>query len=70
MAGAKVSEFVEIINPRTKMAKLLLDGKVTAEYLIEQCDSCLLLLRFDSAGYQVANLEKVMWLCQSCRPTN
>jgi hypothetical protein len=52
------------------MAKLMLDGKVTAEYLIEQCDSCLLLVRFDSAGYQVANLEKVMWLCGSCRPTN
>ena len=70
MDGQEMSEFVEIINPRTKMAKLLLDGKVTAEYLIEQCDSCLLLLRFDSNGYQVANEEKVLWLCVNCRPTN
>jgi len=52
------------------MAKLLLDGKVTAEYLIEQCDSCLLLLRFDSAGYQVLDREKIMWLCLNCRPSN
>ena len=65
-----MSEFVEIINPRTKIAKLLLDGKVTAEYLIEQCDSCLLLLRFDSAGYQVLDREKIMWLCLNCRPLN
>jgi hypothetical protein len=65
-----MSEFVEIINPRTKIAKLLLDGKVTAEYLIEQCDSCLLLLRFDSAGYQVLDREKIMWLCLNCRPSN
>ena len=65
-----MSEFLEIINPRTKMAKLLLDGKVTAEYLIEQCDSCLLLLRFDSAGYQVLDREKIMWLCLNCRPSN
>ena len=65
-----MSEFVEIINPRTMTAKLLLDGHVTAEYKVEQCDSCKLLLKFDSAGYQVADLEKVMWLCGSCRPTN
>jgi hypothetical protein len=68
--GAKVSEFVEIINPRTMTAKLLLDGQVTAEYKIEQCDACKLLIKFDSAGYQVADLEKVMWLCTSCRPTS
>ena len=51
-------------------AKLLLNGQVTAEYKVEQCDSCKLLLKFDSAGYQVADLEKVMWLCGSCRLTN
>ena len=51
-------------------AKLLLDGQVTAEYKVEQCDSCKLLLKFDSAGYQVADLEKVLWLCGKCRPLN
>lgn len=70
MAGQEMSEFVEVINPRTMMAKLLLDGQVTAEYKVEQCDSCKLLLKFDSAGYQIADLEKVLWLCGKCRPSN
>jgi hypothetical protein len=65
-----MSEFVEIINPRTMTAKLLLDGQVTAEYKVEQCDSCKLLLKFDSAGYQYSGLEKVLWICVNCRQTN
>jgi hypothetical protein len=63
-----MSDFIEIINPRTMIGKVLIDGVVTAEYKVEQCDKCKLIRKLDSGGFELGEGgEKVMWLCGNCR---
>ena len=66
--GVIVSEYMEIINPQTMMAKLLRDGEVVEEYKVEQCDKCSKLTKLDSFGYQKGyGNEKIIWFCGGCR---
>ena len=66
--GVTMSEYMEIINPQTMMAKLLRNGEVVEEYKVEQCDKCSKLTKLDSFGYQKGyGNEKIIWFCGGCR---
>ena len=66
--GVIMSEFMEIINPQTMIAKLLHNGEVVEEYKVEQCDKCSKLTKLDSFGYQKGyGNEKIIWFCGGCR---
>jgi len=69
MVGATMSDYIEIISPRTMTCKILKDMVVVEEYKIEQCDKCSQLKRLDPFGYQKGydNLENVIWFCVDCR---
>ena len=63
-----MSDFMEIINPRTMTCKLMENGVVVEEYKFEQCDKCSMLVRFDEFGYQKGfGNEKIIWFCAGCR---
>jgi hypothetical protein len=63
-----MSDYMEIINPQTMIAKLLYNGEVVEEYKVEQCDKCSKLTKLDSFGYQKGyGNEKIIWFCGGCR---
>jgi hypothetical protein len=63
-----MSDYIELINPRTMTCKLLKDGEVITEYKMEQCDKCSSLTKLDDFGYQKGyGGEKVIWFCGGCR---
>ena len=63
-----MSDFVEVINPRTMTCKLMENGVVIEEYKVEQCDKCSRLVKFDDFGYQKGfGGEKIIWFCGDCR---
>ena len=63
-----MSEYMELINPKTKICKLIKDGEVVLEYKMEQCDKCSLLAKLDEFGYtRGLGGEKLLWFCGSCR---
>ena len=63
-----MSDFIELINPATRVCKLLKDGEVVAEYKMEQCDKCSMLAKTDEFGYlRGQGNEKLLWFCGSCR---
>ena len=63
-----MSDAVEIINVRTMTGKVMINGVVTAEYKVEQCDKCKLIRKLDSGGFELGEGgEKIMWLCGNCR---
>ena len=64
-----MSDFVEIINPRTMTFKLMENGEIVAEYKVEQCDKCSRLVKFDNFGYQKGydRTENIIWFCGDCR---
>jgi len=63
-----MSDFMEMIDPRTMTAKLLENGKVIAEYKVEQCDKCAMIVQLDAQGYQKSDpIENVIWFCKGCR---
>ena len=68
-AGLAVSDYMEIINPQTMIAKLYFNGEVVEEYKVEQCDKCSKLTRFDKFGYQKGydNTDNIIWFCGDCR---
>ena len=68
MEATTMSDYMELINPKTRIAKLLKDGEVVAEYKLEQCDKCSLLARLDDFGYQRGySGEAMLWFCGACR---
>jgi hypothetical protein len=67
MERTAMSDYVEIINPRTMMCKLVFEGKVISEYKVEQCDKCAIIRKFDNFGYQQSDGEKLLWFCGGCR---
>lgn len=68
MGGIFMSDYIEIINPRTMTCKLMENGEIIAEYKVEQCDKCSSLVKFDEFGYQKGyGNEKVIWFCAGCR---
>ena len=67
-ASDLMSDYMEIINPQTMIAKLLYNGEVVEEYKVDQCDKCSILTRFDAFGYQKGyGDEKIIWFCAGCR---
>ena len=64
-----MSDYIELINPQTRICKLLKNGEVIAEYKVEQCDKCSMLTKFDAFGYQKGydRNEKIIWFCAGCR---
>ena len=63
-----MSDYIELINPQTRICKLLQNGEVIAEYKVEQCDKCSMLAKFDAFGYQKGyGNEKIIWFCAGCR---
>jgi hypothetical protein len=66
--GLKMSSYIELLNPQTKVGKLLQDGEVIAEYKVEQCDGCSKWTKLDAFGYTKGQAgEKLIWLCGLCR---
>ena len=67
-ATGLMSDYIELINPQTRICKLLKNGEVIAEYKMEQCDKCSLLAKADEFGYQRGQRgEKLLWFCGGCR---
>jgi hypothetical protein len=63
-----VSDYIELINPVTRVCKLLQNGQVVAEYKLEQCDKCSMLAKVDEFGYVRGDgNEKLLWFCGACR---
>ena len=63
-----MSDYMELLNPQTKIGKLLRHGEVIAEYKVEQCDSCSKWTKLDAFGYTKGQGgEKLIWLCGGCR---
>ena len=66
--GNSMSDFMELIDLKTRMAKILDNGVVVAEYKVEQCDKCSTWIKFDEFGYQKGyGNEKIIWFCWECR---
>jgi hypothetical protein len=63
-----MSDYIELINPVTRVCKLLQNGQVVAEYKLEQCDKCSMLAKVDEFGYvRGEGNEKLLWFCGACR---
>jgi hypothetical protein len=69
MGTTGMSDFMEIINPQTKIARLYFQGKVVEEYKVEQCDKCSKLTKFDKFGFQKGYdaTDNIIWFCGDCR---
>lgn len=68
MVATIMSEYCELINPQTMIAKLLKNGEVVTEYKVAQCDHCSTYARLDEFGYQRGHGgEKILWFCGGCR---
>ena len=66
--GDLMSRESEIINIDTMIGRTFIDGKVVAEYKVENCDNCQKIRTLDQGGYQ-RNIggEPIMWFCVECR---
>ncbi len=64
-----MSDYMEMIDVKTMMCKLLCNGEVVAEYKVEQCDKCSNITQFDPFGYQKGydKNDKIIWFCGGCR---
>jgi len=62
-----MSEFMELIDPKTMLGTLLKNGKVVDSYRVMQCDKCALIQKFDAFGYQKAAEDNPVWFCFGCR---
>ena len=63
-----MSDYLEVINPKTRIARLYYQGNVVEEYKVEQCDKCSRLAKLDAFGYQKGyGNEKIIWFCGDCR---
>jgi hypothetical protein len=68
MAATNLMDYIEMINPATRICTLLKNGEVVAQYKMEQCDKCSMLSKADEFGYQRGQGgEKLLWFCGGCR---
>jgi hypothetical protein len=67
MGATGMSDYVEIINPRTMNCTLMKNGEIVDSYPVMQCDKCSLIQKFDSFGYQKAAEDNPIWFCFGCR---
>ena len=63
-----MSDYMEMIDVKTMMCKLLCNGEVVAEYKVEQCDKCSQITKLDSFGYQKGydKTDNIIWFCKKC----
>ena len=67
-AGYQMSAVTEIINIDEMVGRTLIDGKVVAEYKVENCDNCQHIRALDKSGYQYnVGGEPILWFCVECR---
>ena len=63
-----MSAVSEIINIDSMIGRTLIDGKVVAEYKVENCDNCQIIRTLDQSGYQRdLTGEPILWFCGQCR---
>ena len=56
------------IDVDSMIGRTLIDGKIVAEYKVENCDNCKRIEMLDRAGYlKAVGGEPVLWLCIQCR---
>jgi len=66
--GYKMSRVTEMIDVDTMIGRTLVDGKIVAEYKVENCDHCNSIQMLDRAGYlRAVGGEPVLWFCTQCR---
>ena len=67
-AGVVMSDFSEIINIKTMIGILLLNGEIVQEYKVEKCDKCMRIEKLDKFGYQKSDpAMNLIWFCGECR---
>jgi hypothetical protein len=68
MEPTAMSDYMELIDPKTRICKLMKNGVIVGQYRVEQCDNCSQLVKFDEFGYQKGyGSEKIIWFCAGCR---
>ena len=66
--GHSMSRVTEMIDVDTMIGRTLIDGKIVAEYKVENCDHCKSIQMLDRAGYlRAVGGEPVLWFCTQCR---
>ena len=66
--GNTMSRVTEMIDVDTMIGRTLIDGKIVAEYKVENCDNCKRIEMLDRAGYlKAVGGEPVLWFCIQCR---
>jgi hypothetical protein len=67
-ATSLMSDYIELINPATRVCTLMKNGEIIAQYKMEQCDQCSMLAKADEFGYlRGQGNEKLLWFCGGCR---
>ena len=66
--GNTMSRVTEMIDVDSMIGRTFIDGKVVAEYKVENCDNCQKIRTLDKLGYQY-NIggEPILWFCVECR---
>ena len=62
-----MSRMTEMIDVDSMIGRTLIDGKVVAEYKVENCDNCQHIRRLDKSGYQYNFGVPILWFCVECR---
>jgi hypothetical protein len=66
--GNTMSRVTEMIDVDSMIGRTLIDGKIVAEYKVENCDHCNRIEMLDRAGYlKAVGGEPVLWFCIQCR---
>ena len=66
--GNTMSRVTEMIDVDSMIGRTLIDGKIVAEYKVENCDNCKRIEMLDRAGYlKAVGGEPVLWFCIQCR---
>jgi hypothetical protein len=66
--GNTMSRVTEMIDVDLMIGRTLIDGKIVAEYKVENCDNCKRIEMLDRAGYlKAVGGEPVLWFCGQCR---
>jgi hypothetical protein len=66
--GNTMSRVTEMIDVDLMIGRTLIDGKIVAEYKVENCDNCKRIEMLDRAGYlKAVGGEPVLWFCIQCR---
>jgi hypothetical protein len=66
--GNTMSRVTEMIDVDSMIGRTFIDGKIVAEYKVENCDNCKRIEMLDRAGYlKAVGGEPVLWLCIQCR---